>query len=146
MGALYAPVKARDAAARCHWPRRSEACLCWAREGQERGVATVRALGPRACAHRERFWAQAARWLRVPTPPSEASLAVAVWPLAARHPLWAWLAPPPPAPPGCPLTQRTGQKAVNQDIRETADRGGEVCVERHVEGVVAELGWVAQSS
>ena len=50
------------------------------------------------------------------------------------------------APPGCPLTQRTGQKAVNQDIRETADRGGEVRVERHIEGVVAELGWVPQSS
>ena len=49
-------------------------------------------------------------------------------------------------PPGCPLTQRTGQKAVNQDIRETADRGGEVRVERHVEGIMAELGWVPQSS
>ena len=49
-------------------------------------------------------------------------------------------------PPGCPLTQRTGQKAVNQDIRKTADRGGEVRVERHVEGIMAELGWVPQSS
>lgn len=49
-------------------------------------------------------------------------------------------------PRGCPLTQCSGQEAVNQDIREAADRGGEVCVERHVEGVVAELGWVLQHS
>lgn len=50
------------------------------------------------------------------------------------------------APRACPLTQCRGQEAVNQDIREAADRGGEVCVQRHVEGVVAELGWVLQRS
>jgi len=42
------------------------------------------------------------------------------------------------------VTQRGGQQAVHQHVGVAADGGGEVGVERHVEGVVAELQLLAQ--
>lgn len=118
-GRLYAPVKARDAAARCHWPRRSEAWPVLGSGRAKKGVwPRSGPWGSRACAHRERFWAQAAWWLRVPTPPSEASPAVAVWPLAARHPLWAWRARPALLPAWLPLPSALARRRKVQDIRK----------------------------
>ena len=74
---------------------------------------------------------------------------MAVWPLAAGHPLWAgevalsW-AQAGTAPCAAPLTQRGGQEAMHQDVSEAADGRGEVRVERHIEGIVAELRLVLQ--